>query len=725
MPEVTTEIQQAVEILFEPGQLVELRGKDHDGRMYSAYYRNLEKLARVLERNNHNENFEAIWYTLQKPKPGIDIGKPSGQTTNRTDIDCYRWLVIDIDRAKGPEDKHLNATDDELKALREGAGRVLAWLRSHRFTDPVIACSGNGWHLLYRLPELRPDHYEMLRDVLRAVKEQFKDDANIFGIDTTLAEPEQIIKAYGTISRKTPKDHPSYSLRPWRQSYIETIPRNIVQTDFGALSVVSCLAPTERRASKATKGDVEPARLTEFLDKHEIEYREYADNEWDIVCPWEEEHSSSTSRDTSVALIDGLPTFHCLHSHCDGRTFRDFREFYDPSHQFHFTESDDSDWNWSEAESADLSGVPEHDEAQTEVVRATTNKLQGMDITGDCIYGKAGELALATGCPLGYAYPAMLAVASAVGYEDEDNNVRGTLYVAEVGGVGSGKTVSMHRALESIFLPQLTVVRITPGSDRGLIKLCGKGGGPILLVQDEFRNTMTKASFSGSSLAPVLCDLWSEDIAGAADKRGVEECECKLSLLGNLACEDTTDFATVFGANTSKGLADRMILGYTTAAFEFQPVKIKSDLWESRRLRVPGTLFEIKRNWVADNPKRRRLGEIALRIALVTSGINGDEQVTEESMQAALRLCEWQEKLREGFAPGMSENLEGRCTEAIMHVVGQIPEGKQMKWSKVAKKYNWYRKFGAGLCIRVRTALILGGIIEYDKETGAVKKADG
>ena len=132
----------------------------------------------------------------------------------------------------------------------------------------------------------------------------------------------------------------------------------------------------------------------------------------------------------------------------------------------------------------------------------------------------------------------------------------------------------------------------------------------------------------------------------------------------------------------------------------------------------------MKTDWVNHDPKRRRLGEIALRIALISCGINGDLEVTEESMAAALRFCEWQECLRLSFQPGMSENLEGKCTEAILHVVNQIPEGKQMKWFKLAKKYNWYRKFGAAMCVRVRTALILGGVISYDKETGAVWKAE-
>lgn len=52
---------------------------------------------------------------------------------------------------------------------------------------------------------------------------------------------------------------------------------------------------------------------------------------WDITCPWEGEHSSSSPRDTMVSAgADGKPGFHCLHDHCSHRGWTEFRKFHQP-----------------------------------------------------------------------------------------------------------------------------------------------------------------------------------------------------------------------------------------------------------------------------------------------------------------------------------------------------------------------------------------------------------
>lgn len=53
---------------------------------------------------------------------------------------------------------------------------------------------------------------------------------------------------------------------------------------------------------------------------------------WDVECPWESEHSSKGGdRDTIVTrYADGKMGFKCLHAHCEGRTWKDFRRFHQP-----------------------------------------------------------------------------------------------------------------------------------------------------------------------------------------------------------------------------------------------------------------------------------------------------------------------------------------------------------------------------------------------------------
>ena len=340
------------------------------------------------------------------------------------------------------------------------------------------------------------------------------------------------------------------------------------------------------------------------------------------------------------------------------------------------------------------------------------------DFPEDCLYGLLGEIAFAAKAPLGFAYPAILAVASATGVQELNKKVRGNIYVALIGGVGTGKTVSMNRALDSIFLGSMTAIRVTPGSDRGLIKLLGKGKNPVLLIQDEFRNTMSKCNIQGSSLAPVMCDLWSEDIAGAADKKGVDECEVQLSILGNLACEDAADFASVFGGQTTKGLSDRFVFGIAPP-LDFEPVDIRKDLIEPRPCLMPGWAYEMRKKWTGDIPVRRRLGEIALRVALIASSCNGEIEVSRAAMDAALKFAEWQESIRAAYKPGVAESKESECLEAIASELNREYEkqgkGARVHWAAMINRKSWYRRF-SGLTSRVKALLEENGFIVPERE---------
>jgi hypothetical protein len=52
---------------------------------------------------------------------------------------------------------------------------------------------------------------------------------------------------------------------------------------------------------------------------------------WEITCPWESEHSSSSPRDTMISVDSiGRPGFHCLHDHCSERGWTEFRKFHEP-----------------------------------------------------------------------------------------------------------------------------------------------------------------------------------------------------------------------------------------------------------------------------------------------------------------------------------------------------------------------------------------------------------
>jgi Bifunctional DNA primase/polymerase, N-terminal len=348
-------------------------------------------------------------------------------------------------------------------------------------------------------------------------------------------------------------------------------------------------------------------------------------------------------------------------------------------------------------------------------------KLQPMPES--CLYGWLGEKALALDMPLGYAYPAM--VTAFCGHNiHQIGTARPTLYTCLIGPVHSGKSVAADRAVKSLNYGREDAVNTTtPGSDRGLYAMFGvKKGADAekcellkthLLVQDELRDTFGKISVQGSSLAPTLCKLWSTDEAGSADKTGEHTVHVRLSILGALKAKDATDFAKVFGSATNDGLYDRFVYGIIPKGWEYEEWHVVPDNRRPKGTKTPKFCYEMLREWRAEGRKvgldRGRLGEIALRWALITASANHDNEITIEGMEKALLFCEWQENVRHTYKAGVSDLLDGQCMGAVLDAFERL-EGKPVKFSDLAKKKNWYRDFHTSLG-RVRQVLINDGVL--------------
>ncbi len=177
-----------------------------------------------------------------------------------------------------------------------------------------------------------------------------------------------------------------------------------------------------------------------------------------------------------------------------------------------------------------------------------------MEFDKRALYGKLGDLALASTMPLGWAYVGTLAVASALNIHDRDGHVRSNIYTGLIAPVGTSKTAVAEAIEKSIFLPSLTVSTTTPGSDRGLIKMLGTDGNTTLLIEDEFRAVLDKCAIPNSTLPKVLCKLWGKNRAGVSDKKGVDECDGKLCILGNIPAEDTVADLTGWPETTWSGM---------------------------------------------------------------------------------------------------------------------------------------------------------------------------
>jgi hypothetical protein len=90
----------------------------------------------------------------------------------------------------------------------------------------------------------------------------------------------------------------------------------------------------ERSEPKVQTGFAEPydgpeMELDEFLDGIEVigELADGLGRKYAIVCPWVHEHTGGDRTGTYVGhRSDGGLWFYCNHSHCEGRTWREFRQ---------------------------------------------------------------------------------------------------------------------------------------------------------------------------------------------------------------------------------------------------------------------------------------------------------------------------------------------------------------------------------------------------------------
>jgi hypothetical protein len=120
----------------------------------------------------------------------------TGMSARAADVARRRWLFIDGDPVR-PAD--CSATDAEKALAWAKIVQVRAYLREIGWPLPVLADSGNGYHLLYRI-DLPADDGGLLKGALGSLAKRF-DDKDV-RIDTSVHDPIRICKLYGTKSGK-------------------------------------------------------------------------------------------------------------------------------------------------------------------------------------------------------------------------------------------------------------------------------------------------------------------------------------------------------------------------------------------------------------------------------------------------------------------------------------------------------------------------------------------
>ncbi|AFL76403.1 hypothetical protein [Thiocystis violascens] len=247
----------------------------------------------------------------------------------------YTRLFFDFDPARP---KGTSSTDAELAEAEIRAKGLRDRLALMDWPAPLMAMSGNGWHVQYRtaLPN-SGETTEMLKAIYAGLHAEFSDDVVEF--DRSVRNPARLCALYGSVKRKGPNtpDRPHRQSKCWIPSdWRQVHPRQVATLAEFYANRASQTRPNahpdsqEARTTVSTiqgKGNYSSLDVVGWFRAHGAYVGELTGNVHGVSCPWSGEHSTPSPKsggDTVIFESDGgWPGFSCKHSHCQGRTIRD------------------------------------------------------------------------------------------------------------------------------------------------------------------------------------------------------------------------------------------------------------------------------------------------------------------------------------------------------------------------------------------------------------------
>jgi hypothetical protein len=324
---VSAEIRRAVEVLAEPGGVVELRAPKN-GATAAGYFDDFSALSREAAKLD-GQGF-SVYITANPTNPALlaraenKIKRPLKETTSDKDIRRRRWFLLDFDPVRPAG---VSSTDEEKEAALQRAREVWSYLRERGWPEPVVGDSGNGAHLLYPvdLPNT-PESLVLVRGALEALSFKFSDER--VSVDTTPANAARIWKLYGTTARKGD----STEDRPHRVSKLLKVPDERIEVSPEQLKAVAATVPKPQQKGRRITAGAE-FDLEAWILEHGVPVKregpwQQGGYRWILEeCPWNE-HADNAAY--IVRFANGAIAAGCHHNSCQGYGWRDLRKHYEP-----------------------------------------------------------------------------------------------------------------------------------------------------------------------------------------------------------------------------------------------------------------------------------------------------------------------------------------------------------------------------------------------------------
>ena len=332
------EVEKSLRLILVPGQVTELRafgvtlGRDkYVHKTVSGYFDDPAKLAKAAA---DIVSAKGIYFIPNEVNPALLAraanklrpikGEP---TTADHDIERRLYLLIDLDAIRP---SGISATNAEHEAALAMAKEIRDWLTSLGWPVPILADSGNGGHLKYRI-DLPADDGGVIKRILAVLQHRFGNA--VVQIDQTVYNPARIWKLYGTIAAKgdsTPD-------RPHRMARVIECPDVLEVVPTDKLKALASEAPaTTNGTGKSGTGRVVSNGkfdLAGWIAEHDLDVRDpepwQGGQIWTLpVCLWNSDHANGSA--FIARLANGAISAGCHHDGCKGKGWHELRDAVEP-----------------------------------------------------------------------------------------------------------------------------------------------------------------------------------------------------------------------------------------------------------------------------------------------------------------------------------------------------------------------------------------------------------
>ena len=210
---------------------------------------------------------------------------------------------------------------------------VQRFLTERGWSEPIVADSGNGAHLLYPIDLPNDDESTMLiKRALEALDFQFSNET--VNVDKGVFNAARIWKLYGTMACKG--DHTDE--RPHRLSQILSCPEELKEVSAEQLKSLAAICPTMQIKGKSAskKSNTEEGfNLEEFIEQHELDvaftapWQKGATKYVLSTCPWNESHTNKSAY--IIHFANGGIAAGCHHNSCSEENWQTLRKKFEPN----------------------------------------------------------------------------------------------------------------------------------------------------------------------------------------------------------------------------------------------------------------------------------------------------------------------------------------------------------------------------------------------------------